>query len=73
MDGIEQNDSLQHLREEMGSAHISTIHAFCSRILREFPFQAGVPANFSIVQGIDQKLLLQQTIKNTLKKIATDH
>ena len=62
----------QHFREEMGSAHISTIHAFCSRILREFPFQAGVPANFSIIQGIDQKLLLQQTIKDTLKAIATN-
>ena len=62
----------QHFREEMGSAHISTIHAFCSRVLREFPFQANVPANFSIIQGIDQKLLLQQTIKNTLKEVATD-
>ena len=68
----EQRNSLQHFREEMGSAHISTIHAFCSRILREFPFQARVPANFSIVQGIDQKLLLQQSIKDTLKEIATD-
>jgi ATP-dependent exoDNAse (exonuclease V) beta subunit len=70
--GIEQGDSLQHFREEMGSAHISTIHAFCSRILREFPFQARVPANFTIIQGIDQKLLLQQTIKDTLKEIATN-
>ncbi len=69
---IEHSHSLRHFREEMGSAHISTIHAFCSRILREFPFQAGVPANFSIIQGIDQKLLLQQTIKDTLKEIATN-
>ncbi len=58
--------------EQMNSAHISTIHAFCSSILREFPFQAGVPANFSIVQGIDQKLLLQKTIRETLKNIATN-
>lgn len=71
-DAIEQDPSLQHLREEMGSAHISTIHAFCAGILREFPFQAGVPANFSIIQNIDQKLLLQQTIKTTLKEIATN-
>ena len=57
--------------EQMNSAHISTIHAFCSSILREFPFQAGVPANFSIVQGIEQKLVLQDTLKKTLKTIAT--
>lgn len=71
-DGSEQDNSLHGFREEMSTAHISTIHAFCSRILREFPFQAGVPANFSILQGIDQKLLLQETVKKTLKDIATN-
>ena len=71
-DGSEQENSLQGFREKMSTAHISTIHAFCSRILREFPFQAGVPANFSILQGIDQKLLLQETLKETLKDIATN-
>ena len=69
-DGSEQDNSLQGFREKMSTAHISTIHAFCSRILREFPFQAGVPANFSILQGIDQKLSLQQIIRETLKDIA---
>ena len=70
--GSEQDNSLQGFREKMSTAHISTIHAFCSRILREFPFQAGVPANFSILQGIDQKLSLQQIIRETLKDIATN-
>ena len=68
----ESDNSLHGFREKMSTAHISTIHAFCSRILREFPFQAGVPANFSILQGIDQKLLLQETVKTTLKDIATN-
>ena len=70
--GSEQSNSLQHFREEMNSAPISTIHAFCSRILREFPFQAGVPANFSVLQGIDQKLLLQRILREILKDIATN-
>lgn len=71
-DGSERDNSLQGFREKMSTAHISTIHAFCSRILREFPFQAGVPANFNILQGIDQKLTLQRIIRETLKNIATD-
>ncbi len=71
-DGSEQDNSLHGFRDKMSTAHISTIHAFCSRILREFPFQAGVPANFSILQGIDQKLSLQQIIRETLKNIATN-
>ena len=58
--------------EQMNTAPISTIHAFCSRILREFPFQACVPANFSISQGIEQKLLLQQILRETLTEIATN-
>ena len=68
----EQDNSLQGFREKMSTAHISTIHAFCSSILREFPFQAGVPANFSILQGIDQKLLLQETVKKILRDAATN-
>ena len=67
-----QSNSLQHFRDEMNAAYISTIHAFCARILREFPFQADVPANFSILQGIDQRLSLQKTLEKTLKTIATD-
>ena len=70
--GSEQSNSLRRFREEMNSAPISTIHAFCSRILREFPFQADVPANFSVLQGIDQKLLLQRILRETLKNIATN-
>lgn len=62
----------EKILEQMNTAPISTIHAFCSHILREFPFQADVPANFSILQGIDQKLLLQQILRETLKEIATN-
>ncbi|MYI93889.1 AAA family ATPase, partial [Candidatus Poribacteria bacterium] len=61
----------RHL-EKMHSAPISTFHAFCSRILRENPFQAGVPANFGVLETIEKKLLLKQTIKDTLQEIATD-
>ena len=60
----------RHL-EKIHSAPISTIHSFCSRILKENPFQAGVPANFGVLEGIEKKLLLKQTIKHTLKIIAT--
>ena len=62
----------ENFLEQMNTAHISTIHAFCSSILREFPFQAKVPANFSIISDIDQTLLLQETLKKILKDIATN-
>ncbi len=69
---MEDTDLREAFLEEMNVSPISTIHAFCSRILREFPFQAGIPANFSILQGIDQTLLLRHTIKKTLDDIASN-
>ena len=70
--GATDLENREQCLEEMNIAPISTIHAFCSRILREFPFQAGVPANFGVLRGIDQTLLLRHTIKNTLQDIATN-
>lgn len=32
------------------SARIGTTHSFCTEILREFPFQAGVEAGFSVLE-----------------------
>ena len=69
---LNKGRNTEGIQEQMSVAPISTIHAFCSRILREFPFQAGVPANFGILQGIDQKLLLQKTVQDELKEIATN-
>lgn len=68
-----ENTDLREIHlEQMNTAPISTIHAFCSRILREFPFQAGVPANFTVLQGIEQTLFLQESINRILRDIATN-
>jgi len=63
--------SLLDIKEQLTSANIMTIHAFCAKILREFPVEAGVDANFSVLQGIEQRLTLQDSIVETLKKLAT--
>ena len=54
----------------MLSAQISTIHAFCSRILREYPVEAGVDAGFSMLQGIQQRIVVNDAIDTTLRDIA---
>ena len=64
------NTRLEQIRTGMLSAQISTIHAFCSQILREYPVEAGVDANFSVLQGIHQRLTLNETIGSTLREIA---
>ncbi|MES2766603.1 MAG: UvrD-helicase domain-containing protein [Bacteroidota bacterium] len=38
---------LKTVRERLTSARISTIHSFCSQLLKEFPIEAGVAPNFT--------------------------
>ncbi|MCG9128408.1 UvrD-helicase domain-containing protein [Candidatus Poribacteria bacterium] len=55
--------------EEMSVAPISTIHSFCARILREYPFDAKIPASFTVIDGMEQRRLLREVIKSILDKI----
>ncbi len=64
------NTQLERIKTGMLSAQISTIHAFCSRILREYPVEAGVDASFGTLQGLHQQLTLRETIDSTLREIA---
>lgn len=64
------NTRLERIKIRMLSAQISTIHAFCSRILREYPVEAGVDAGFGVLQGIQQRLLLRDITDSTLREIA---
>ncbi len=47
-------------KKEVETAYISTVHSFCSRILRENPFAAGVDPEFSILDDIDKALLYDE-------------
>ena len=60
---------LATVREEFTSAPISTIHEFCARILREYPLK-GIGPGFEVLQGINQWLVLRDTVDSTLRSIA---
>ncbi len=58
---------LENMRRQLVSANISTIHSFCIDILREYPVEAGLDANFS---PIDEQLsteLIELTVEDTIK------
>jgi len=40
--------------ETPGGLKIQTIHAFCDALLHQFPFEAGVPANFRELDGASE-------------------
>jgi ATP-dependent helicase/nuclease subunit A len=45
--------------ETPGGLKVETIHAFCARLLRQFPFEANVPGRFEVLDEAGQAQLLR--------------
>jgi len=43
-----------------GGLKVQTIHAFCTRLLQQFPFEANVPARFAVLDQAAESQLLDQ-------------
>ena len=56
--------------ETPGGLKVQTIHAFCTRLLQQFPFEANVPAHFSVLEETQQQQLLEQIRREGLLKAA---
>jgi ATP-dependent helicase/nuclease subunit A len=46
--------------ETPGGLKVQTIHAFCTRLLQQFPFEANVAARFRVLDDATQRQLLDQ-------------
>ncbi len=46
--------------ETPGGLKVQTIHAFCTRVLQQFPFEARVAAHFSVLEDRTQKEMLER-------------
>ncbi len=60
---------LLEIREQLSSAQISTIHGFCSRVLREFAVAAGIDPDFGIIKEFQQTVILEETINEVLEAL----
>src|SRR3954469_22182757 len=56
--------------ETPGGLKVQTIHAFCTRLLQQFPFEANVPAHFRVLEETQQQQLLEQIRREVLLKAA---
>jgi len=57
--------------ETPGGLKIQTLHAFCERLLRLFPFEANVPAHFRVIDEGEAKALTQEARNRALAAIKT--
>jgi ATP-dependent helicase/nuclease subunit A len=63
---------LEKLRRQLVSANISTIHAFCIDILREFPVEAGLDANFIPIDSNLSNELIELSVEELIRNSFND-
>jgi len=55
--------------ENLDQAFLGTIHAFCSRLLRERPVEAGTAPDFTEIEGLEERLLQERAWEEYLLKV----
>jgi len=58
--------------ETPGGLKVQTIHALCTRLLQQFPFEANVPARFSVLDERDQSEMMERANLSVLLDAARD-
>src|SRR6202022_3905630 len=56
--------------ETPGGLKVQTIHALCTRLLQQFPFEANVPARFAVLDDRDQTEMLERASLKVLLQAA---
>jgi ATP-dependent helicase/nuclease subunit A len=59
-------------RNRISSAYISTIHSFCTRLLREYPVQAGIDPDFVQLNSLQCELLVDECIDEELEVVNSE-
>ncbi|MBI5264941.1 MAG: double-strand break repair helicase AddA [Bradyrhizobium sp.] len=55
-----------------GGLKVQTIHALCTRLLQQFPFEANVPARFAVIDERDQTEMMERANLKVLLEAARD-
>ena len=58
--------------ETPGGLKVQTIHAFCTRLLQQFPFEADVAARFQVLEETQQKQMLEDIRMSVLLAAAAE-
>src|SRR3954468_15250423 len=62
----EPSARLLHQLALMEHAHVSTLHSFCSRVLRQHFHLVGIDPTFSVLDGEEAKLLRNETARQLI-------
>lgn len=56
--------------ETPGGLKVQTIHALCTRLLQQFPFESNVPARFAVIDDRDQSEMMERASLRVLLEAA---
>lgn len=69
---VNEKHKLELIRSQLVSANISTIHSFCINILREFPTEAKLDANFIPIDSRTSDELIELSVDELYAKFLED-
>lgn len=65
--------SLARARRTLGLARISTIHAFCARLLREHPIETGLDPGFEVLDEYQSTTFLERACRELVADAVREH
>jgi len=69
---VKEKEKIETIRKQLVSAKISTIHSFCIDLLREFPVEASIDANFNTINERKAVELIDLSVESSLKELLKD-
>jgi superfamily I DNA/RNA helicase len=63
-----EDKGMEKERQEIEFAYLSTIHGFCSRLLRENAIEAGIDPQFSVMDELKAGRMKDQTLEDTFRE-----
>ncbi len=63
-----EEKGMEKERQAIESAYLSTIHGFCSRLLRENAIEAGIDPQFRVMDELKAGRMKEQTLDDTFRK-----
>lgn len=61
-------DRLERAREAFTNASVSTIHSFCMNLLRRFPVETGLSANFGVADAFEQRTWRIESVQEAIEE-----
>ena len=68
--GPDDHTPWREIQADLGAAAVSTIHAFCERMLRDFPLAASVEPEFQVLDEIDAGQMRRDAVAETLHRVS---